>query len=220
MRILAFAFFLALFSCSGSSSSSDAESTADQEAADSVEAAGEAAERSPEAPAPDEPQAFEETFSEGKVQFTITSPNSTQGNTLTVAPSGLEQRNDTMSFNIQGLATDARMADLNQDGFPEVYVFVKNVGEQPSSAIYGFASYRNRSYGPINVQEPPADMLEGYQGDDEFTLEGTALKRSFPVYENMGTEAERLAGQQVITYELKKGEAAFVLEPTGSEMKE
>ncbi|MCB0552588.1 MAG: hypothetical protein KDD02_03475 [Phaeodactylibacter sp.] len=207
--LLLFAVLLALGSCTGKSAdkapaqqpSSETTSTAQAESEPTAE------------PQPEKVPPLERTLTAGKVSFTLSCSNeSAEKNVLCAQPQGLEVRNDQLCLDVEGQARDAFQADLNKDGFIEVYTFT--AGPDARGHLYGFASYRNRSYGPINVREPKDALLQGYQGQDAFYVKEGQIKREFPLYNDNG----QLSGQRrVITYQLKQGETSFILEPGNSE---
>ena len=131
-----------------------------------------------------------------------------------VSPSGLEIRNDTFRMEVSGLVHDARLADLDKDGFPEVYAFARSTGADSTAFVYAFSSYRNRSYGAVGVRELSSrpEMARGFNGHSTFYFEDGRLKRSFPVYE----QGEPTGKKRVVTYALRQGEASFILEPVSS----
>ncbi|MCB9267614.1 MAG: hypothetical protein H6558_21535 [Lewinellaceae bacterium] len=161
---------------------------------------------------------FEKTLKQGPVTFRLSSPNVPEENTLVVAPSGLEVRNDTFQIGVAGLVTDAQLADLDKDGFPEVYAFARSSGPDSTAYVYPFASYRNRSYGIVSVTElqTQKEMAEGFQGHGRFFFEGGVLKRSFPIYQ----DGQPSGKNRVVTYGLQQGEASFVLAPVSSQAAE
>jgi hypothetical protein len=175
-----------------------AEVSSESEAADTMVAAN-----------PARNSAFEQKLSDGGVSFTVSSPNQAKGNTLTIAAEGLELRNETYEEEIGNYQIyRADIADLNQDGFPEVYIFARN--ETGKSQVYAYSSYRNRSYGQIYVPEIATEdqRMTGYQGGDQFKLQETALLREFPIYEN----GRASGSSRTLTYKLKMGEASYRLE--------
>lgn len=159
---------------------------------------------------------FEKKLRTGKIEFYLSSPNTPEMNTLVVASSGFENRNDTFQLEVAGLAFDAQLADLDKDGYPEVYAFTRSAGSDSTHYAYGFASNRNLSYGPVNVRELAVnpDMAKGFNGQDRFYFEGGALKRSFPLFQD-----GRPTGQKrIVTYKLYPGESSFILEPATAEV--
>ncbi len=206
-------FSIALWSCSGSGRSSEGQDSA---SSDSTMAAPEKEPTRPAMLSGKNRVPFEKKLEKGSITFHLSSPNVPEENTLVVAPSGFEVRNDTFQIGVEGVVTDAQVADLDQDGFPEVYAFSRSAGSDSTAYVYGFSSFRNRSYGPVGVQELSAkkDMAEGFNGHGRFYFEGGALKRSFPVYE----QGKATGKKRIVTYALRQGEASFILEPVSAEM--
>lgn len=211
--LLLLAALLALGSCTGKTADKgstqqpapETTTTAPAEPASDTEPASE--------PLPEKVPPFEKVLTAGKVSFTLSCSNeSTEKNVLCAQPQGLEVRNDQLCLNVEGQARAAFQADLNKDGFIEVYTFT--AGQETHGHLYGFASYRNRSFGAINVREPKAALMLGYQGKDTFYVEEGQVKREFPLYNENGQPSGQ---RRVITYQLKQGETSFILEPGNSE---
>ncbi|MCB0547336.1 MAG: hypothetical protein KDD19_07075 [Phaeodactylibacter sp.] len=212
--ILSF-FTLALWGCSGNTSSngSDGATSGDSTAVE--------AEKQPTRPAMLNRKnrvPFEKKLEKGPIRFHLSSPNMLEENTLVVGASGFETRNDTFQLIVEGLVREASIADLDADGFPEVYAFAQSTGEDSTAYVYGFSSFSNRSYGQVGVTglEAFPEMAKGFNGHDRFFLEGSVLKRSFPIFEQGKDSGKR----KVITYGLRQGEASFILEPVSSEVVE
>ncbi|MCB9264038.1 MAG: hypothetical protein H6558_03335 [Lewinellaceae bacterium] len=202
---------LLLWSCAGGGNPGDKGLA---EAKDSTVVAPEAEPVAPAEPEQKTTGAFEKSLAQGPVSFNLYSPNVPEGNTLVVSPSGLEIRNDTFRMEVSGLVHDARLADLDKDGFPEVYAFARSTGADSTAFVYAFSSYRNRSYGAVGVRELSSrpEMARGFKGHSTFYFEDGRLKRSFPVYE----QGEPTGKKRVVTYALRQGEASFILEPVSS----
>lgn len=115
----------------------------------------------------------------------------------------------------EGTVTDAQVADLNKDGYPEVYVFINSAGSGSYGSVIGFAYNGNRSMTPIAMQPLPEDsaLLIGYQGHDTFRVEEELLVRYFPIYRSGDSNANPQGGQRIIHYRLQPGEAEWLLEP-------
>ncbi|MCO6475897.1 MAG: hypothetical protein J5I94_04710 [Phaeodactylibacter sp.] len=207
-------FAIAFWSCSGNGRPSEG-----QDSASADSAAALPTEEKPARPpvlSGKNRMPFEKKLERGGITFHLSSPNVPEENTLVVAPSGFELRNDTFQIGVEGMVTDAQLADLDQDGFQEVYAFSRTVGSDSTAHVYGFSSFRNRSYGPIGVQQLSAkkDMAEGFNGHGRFYFEDGTLKRSFPIFEG----GKATGKNRIITYALRQGEASFILEPVSAEM--
>ena len=122
-----------------------------------------------------------------------------------------------MAVEIDGIAHGAEVADLDGNGSPEVYVFVTSAGSGSYGSVVGWAANNRKSLSSIHLPAfaPGSAESEGYMGHDEFSIEGTRLVRSFPVYREGDTNAAPSGGARRLEYELKAGEAGWLLLPRG-----
>lgn len=155
---------------------------------------------------------FEETLKDGNISFTVSSPN-VDINTLVIFSKGLEVRNDTFQIEIEGIVNKAEIADINQDGYPEVYVFTQQKEAEEKGNVYVFTSYRNRSYGQAFLREQPrANNLNAEAiTTDKYDLENDQLVRKI----GNSSEGDQVNNnqRQTIIYTLKAGEASYQLLP-------
>ncbi|WP_425422511.1 hypothetical protein [Phaeodactylibacter xiamenensis] len=206
------------YSCGGSSEASGEASTstgtphtATESASDAAPAPAEAAASEPaemaRQSAPPAAGPFEEKLTEGSVSFIVESPNSSS-NYFTLNTEGMSVRNEETKMEVNGAVVRAQLADLNQDSYPEVYIFTRT--DDGTEEVYAFASYRNRSYGQIYMAGAEnAANQRGRDGVETFELTETALLRKFSTLQN----GQRNGNPQMITYALKKGETSYRLEP-------
>jgi len=105
------------------------------------------------------------------------------------------------------------LADLNQDGFDEIYIVTTAQGSGSYGNILAFASNRDKSLSMINFPEINDNdkCFSGYMGHDSFAIEGNALVRTFPVYKGGDANARPTGGTRTITYGLVPGEAMWQL---------
>jgi len=102
------------------------------------------------------------------------------------------------------------MGDLDADGFDELYITTVAAGSGSYGNIIGVASNKDKSISMISM--PPVeekDMkagapFEGYTGHDTFAIKGNSLIRTFPLKSGK-------AKTRTVTYNLKAGEAGYVL---------
>ncbi|KGE87910.1 MAG: hypothetical protein ACE362_13770 [Phaeodactylibacter xiamenensis] len=209
--LLLLALSFAVCSCGGSSEASGEASTATEtptatESTSNEASAPEPAEMTRQS-APPATGPFEEKLTEGTVSFIVESPNSSS-NYFTLNTEGMSVRNEETKMEINGAVVRAQLADLNQDSYPEVYIFTRT--DDGTKEVYAFASYRNRSYGQIYMAEAENTANQrGREGVETFELTETALLRKFSTPQN----GQRNGNPQMITYALKKGETSYRLEP-------
>ena len=109
----------------------------------------------------------------------------------------------------------SRAADLNADGYPEVYVYVTSAGSGSYGSLIAYASNRNHSISPIYLPplEDDPEASRGYMGHYRFAVGEGALLRNFPLYEEGDTNAAPTGGTRQIQYHLQAGEAGWHLVP-------
>ncbi|MDQ7990652.1 MAG: hypothetical protein REI09_13540 [Candidatus Dactylopiibacterium sp.] len=155
---------------------------------------------------------FERTLSRQGITFYVSTQGVGATRRLRIAPRGLEVDNRPVERLIEGRVTDAVIEDLNADGSPEVYVFVRDA--HAAASLVAYAANRRRSLSEIHL--PPLDAVpadaEGYAGHDEFALNGRSLRRSFPVFE----QGRRTPRTRQLQYTLHAGEAGWVLRRRGA----
>lgn len=150
---------------------------------------------------------FEERLTAGPVTFIVQSPN-TDPNTFTLNTEGMSVRNEKTTVEVDGQVVRAKLADLNQDSYPEVYIFTRT--KEGTEAVYAFSSYRNRSYGQIYMAEAEQYAAQrGSAGPETYELTETVLVRKFAPAQT----GQRTGEVQTVEYALKKGETSFRLEP-------
>jgi hypothetical protein len=129
------------------------------------------------------------------IGFHVTSPNVAAGNTVNVAPAGLEIDNSPFTWDADDAVTGAGVADLDTDGSPEIYVFVTSTDAAARGSVVAFSGNKRKS--PSSIYLPPmAETPAAAQG-----LPGTRRLRG----------RLRFAGARQLQYKLVPGEAGWLL---------
>lgn len=150
--------------------------------------------------------------------FTLRSPNNSSLNTLTMQPQGLSITNRLQTEELNGIATEALLGDLDGNGFPEVYVFVTSAGSGSYGSVAAWAVNNGKSITPIYLPglldhaDNAGGYAAGYMGHDQFSLTDTHLLRRFPIYRPEDRNAKPTGGHRTIRYGLSAGEASWRLE--------
>jgi hypothetical protein len=137
---------------------------------------------------------------------------------------GFENSRDTVKFMESEPFNTALLADLNNDGFEELYIITKSSGSGSYLNIHGVASNKDKSYSNIAIQTiSEKDLKEGkdffgYMGHDKITTEKDALVREFPVYKQGDTNNNPTGGNQKVFYKLIAGENSYQLKIVPKEM--
>lgn len=111
------------------------------------------------------------------------------------------------------------LADLDQNGFEELYIVSQSVGSGSYSNIYGMASNKDKSATSIYV--PPISELhmekggffEGFMGHNQFTVERGKLFNEYLVYLEDDSNSNPNGGKRKVLYGLIAGEAGWILNP-------
>ena len=116
--------------------------------------------------------------------------------------------------------SDVLMADLDGNGFDEIYIITRSAGSGSYGTVLGFASNRDKSMSMISFPETQTgdENFEGYAGHDTFRIEGRKLVRTFPIYRKDDRNGNPTGGRRKIVYGLVPGEAMWELRIEQSEI--
>jgi len=156
---------------------------------------------------------FDKVLKFKDISFHVVSVNKSSLNQLTITPSGLSGSNEMVKEEIDGSVYGAEVADMNGDGFPEVYVYITSAGSGSYGSLIAYASNRNKSMTPIYLSELTDDrkLSQGYMGHDEFSIDKNSLVRKFPIYKKEDANCCPKGGTRQIEYKLVPGEAGWIL---------
>ena len=147
------------------------------------------------------------------ISFRVTSSNESSINKLRIVPAGLQIDNSPIEREIDGTVTGAEVADLNVDGSPEIYVYIRSAGSGSYGSLVAFSANKCKSLSQINLPElaPGSSAAKGYMGHDEFAVVENILARRFPIYKDGDTNAKATGGMRQLQYKLHPGEAMWQL---------
>lgn len=133
---------------------------------------------------------------------------------LTVQVSGLEISNLMQMHDIEGQAYRAELADLDANGWPEVYVYVTSDGSGSYGSLVAYAVNNGKSATPIYMAPVTDDPVasKGYMGHDEFAVVENRLVQRFPVYKEGDVNSAPTGGMRQLQYRLVPGEASWQLQ--------
>ncbi len=145
----------------------------------------------------------------GKVGYHVQCGNkSTDKNELSVKPVGFENTARTMDFYVKGRVAGIAIEDLNNDGFPDLLVYLYNGENGVFGTVYVFMSEENKSCAPVALPDVMLDgkLKDGYKGHDEFSLlEGTLIQK-FPLFKPGDDKDKPTGGNRVVQYHVVPGE--------------
>ncbi len=105
------------------------------------------------------------------------------------------------------------IADLDNNGFDELYIITVSSGSGSYGGILAFASNSDVSLSMINSPEIEKDDIHfhGYMGHDSFRVIDQQLIRTFPIYLPADKQNNSTGGIRTLTYGLYPGEAMWQL---------
>ena len=111
------------------------------------------------------------------------------------------------------------VADLDGNGFDEIYIITISTGSGSHGTVLGFASNKDKSLSMINFPEiiERDENFKGYMGHDTFKIEDQKLVRIFPIYNKGDTNQNSTGGIRKLVYGLYQGEAMWQLKVEKSE---
>lgn len=96
------------------------------------------------------------------------------GKVLNIIPSGLSISNEVMTHHIEGYKISSmKTADLNKDGYPEVYVILRSTDSADRASLIAYSSNNGKSMSEIYLPpvENSADISNGYRGHDDLVID-------------------------------------------------
>ena len=148
------------------------------------------------------------------IDFSVQASDSGSLNTMTVSATGAELTGQSFDHEIDGSAYRAEMADLDANGWPELYVYISSAGSGSYGSLVAYAVNNGKSATPIYLRPITDDTAAsaGYMGHDEFAVVENRLVQRFPVYEQGDTNSSPTGGTRQLQYKLVPGEAGWILE--------
>ena len=213
MKICLFSILTAsifFFACHGSSDSSGA----GQEIADSIKP-GLQQTKAMDSSALKKNAAFSILLPAGKISFHVYSPNNPLHNSIIIQPVGIKD-SSLIQTGVLGRVDEAFTADLNEDGYPEVYY--TTLLESGERNLFGYGSNKNLSLTPVYIPDMGEDKKygNGYRGHDEYKISGHRLVRSFPVYTSSDPGTTSSGNIRIVNYKLVPGVNGWILKITDS----
>jgi len=125
---------------------------------------------------------------------------------LRVEKDGRELTTTTQA--IEGTVADVVATNLNDNKYPELLVFVTDAGSGSYGQLLGY-EFLNQGRRMLSLPELSGPAAKGYQGHDEFRVEGQRVLRTFPIYLEADPNCCPTGGRRTIQYKLPEGAALF-----------
>jgi len=148
---------------------------------------------------------YDSTLKMGRVGYRVICNNkSLDQNELTVRPIGFEKDAREMKFYIKGRVQKAEIDDLNNNGFPDIVVYMFSGIHGEFGNVFAFVSEENKSFMPVGLPDATMNgkISEGYKGHDEFSLMEGTLMQKFPIYKAEDSTSNPTGGHRMVQYGL------------------
>jgi hypothetical protein len=132
-----------------------------------------------------------------------------------VVGNGFAESRDTILFDEIELIEAVVTADIDNDGYEELYIFTKGFSPGAYDHVFGVTSVEDKSYEIINFKIlKPSDVdeggvFQGYQGQDVYTFENNSIRRTFPVYKAGDFYNHPSEGYRTLYYTLGKSDSGY-----------
>jgi len=149
------------------------------------------------------------------VTFQVESPNEGSINLVTVRTETPDGELDQIGVEADGTVTNAEVDDLNDDGYPEIYVYVNSAGSGSYGSLVAYATNKNGSLSRIDLPplETESEAAQGYMGHDQFAVDKGSLLRRFPLYREGDTNSAPSGGTRQVQYQLEAVKGRWRLVP-------
>ena len=134
--------------------------------------------------------------------FTVTAADSGRVRSVQIKAYRGELLLTNFRIRVDGAVVGAEVADLDNNRFPELYIYSTSDGSGSFGRVYGwqFLPERKADIAVPNWLRPTSD---GYMGHDSLWVESTILCRQYPMYRSGDANAEPSGGNRIIRYKLK-----------------
>ena len=147
---------------------------------------------------------FNKLLKGDKISFELYSENKGSLNDLCIEIKGVKSKPLKITFEIDGVISDAEIGNIDNDGLEELLVYSRSAGSGGYGYILALSVNSNNKIVQINFPEDLNDKIkEGYMGHDLFRLKGKSLVRKFPIYTDGDSNAYPTGGNRKVIYNLE-----------------
>jgi hypothetical protein len=153
------------------------------------------------------------TLKVGKTGYRVDCKNDDiNRNLLRIRPVGFDGAARELNFYIKGFVTAEEIGDINNDGFPDLVLYLALDSGRIFGTVVAFLSDANKAILSAALADPMLDgkINEGYRGHDQFIRMESYLQQKFPIYKPGDNKDNPTGGTRVVLYQMvKKPEGGF-----------
>lgn len=156
----------------------------------------------------------------GKAGYKLICDNkSADKNYVTIRHIGFENTARDLNFYVKGVITKAQTDDFNNDGYPDLIMYIYSGPNLEKGNILALASSENKSNVPIyfpDILDDPK-LRDGYKGHDEYSLMEGSLVRKFPLYKGAdSTGNATVSAKRIVIYRVVSDNGGFKFKPVNT----
>ncbi len=148
---------------------------------------------------------IDSTLKIGRVGYRVNCNNKrAEQNELTIKLLGFDNSARDVKFYVKGRVVKGEIDDLNNDGFPDLILYLHSGINGEFGSVLAFVSEANKSVAPFGLPDPMLDgkIKDGYKGHDEFTLIEGQIMQKFPLYKPGDDPSKPTGGNRVVVYKV------------------
>lgn len=155
------------------------------------------------------------TLKSGKSFTIFQEPESKYLYDVRVVGNGFLEKTDTILFDEIEHVDTVIIADLDSDGFEELYIFTRGFLPGEYDHVFGIMSAEDKSYCEIIFPSikpediTPGSLFEGYNGKDVYKIKKNVLERTFLVHKPGDTYENPELGFRIIYYTIEKTDSGI-----------
>ena len=159
---------------------------------------------------PKETYSFQKSLKLKGISFNVNTKGKGSLRQLSVKSNGLDEKDQNVELQIDGQVTDAQVADLNADGFPELLIFTQSAGSGGYGNVIAYSVNGGKSMSRVNfpATSENSKLRNGYMGHDSFSINNSSLVQEFPIYKEGDPNSNPTEGVRRVQYKLVNGEAS------------
>jgi hypothetical protein len=150
------------------------------------------------------PISFQKELAHDDYRFTVQTNGSGTNRKLTLQAAKNSRDLLATSVMIEGEVTDAITTNLNDDDYPELFIFVTGAGSGSYGSVVAY-EFMNQGRRPLTMPALSGPAAAGYMGQDVFRVEDDQLLRSFPVYRPDDPNSTPSGGIRTVAYTMSSG---------------
>jgi len=165
-----------------------------------------------------EAQETDKVYTYENISFHVKCANNSSINKLKVTTKGLVY-DDTLTQEIDGTVTNIEVTDLDNNGSPEIYIFINSAGSGSYGSLVAYSVNNKKSLSNIYIKEVSSykQLSVGYMGHDTFSIKEENLVQEFPIYKKRDFNNNPTGGVRKLHYKLVQGKASWILKLTSLE---